>query len=129
MTLFNKVHTKIKTTTLKLQHMDRLVKFFVLGAVVLSLHRAQCQGTQCSDVANNTLEFLFMTSFSESLNTSGNAVGMMIALEKINANSSILPDYNLTYSAIVDTQVSRYFAASTTCMVNLNQVELVRQFV
>ncbi len=47
-----------------------------------------------------------MTSFSESINTSGNAVGMMIALDKINADSSILVDYNLSYTAIVDTQVS-----------------------
>ena len=30
----------------------------------------------------------------------------MIALDKINADSSILVDYNLSYTAIVDTQVS-----------------------
>ena len=54
---------------------------------------------------NTTLEFLYMTSFGQSLNSSGSVVGMMMALDRINANSSILADYTLDYSAIIDSQV------------------------
>ena len=55
--------------------------------------------------STSTLEFLFMTSFGEAFNSSGSAVGMMMALDRINSNTSILAGYNLTYSSIVDSQV------------------------
>ena len=59
----------------------------------------------CPQRDNSTLKFLFMTSFGSAFNSSGSVVGMMMALERINANSTILADYTLEYSDIVDSQV------------------------
>lgn len=88
----------------------RLLYIFVFLSALIAggVHSKYSTLTSCDvDQDGNTLEFLFMTSFGESLNSSGNAVGMMLALDRINANSSILPDYNLTCSSIIDTQVSK----------------------
>ena len=59
----------------------------------------------CPQRDNSTLKFLFMTSFGSAFNTSGSVVAMMMALERINANSTILADHTLEYSDIVDSQV------------------------
>ncbi len=59
----------------------------------------------CGAASNTTLEFLYMTSFGESLNSSGSVIGMLLALEKINSNSSILANYTLDYSNIANSEV------------------------
>ena len=58
--------------------------------------------------SNNTLEFLYMTSFGAALNSSGSAVGIAMALEKINTNSTMLADYQLEHGNTVDSQVRLY---------------------
>lgn len=46
-----------------------------------------------------------MTSAGEAFDSSGSAVGMIMAVRDINANSSVLPDYTLTHTRVVDSQV------------------------
>ena len=70
--------------------------------LLCSVNAQDCQSVNDSQ----SLEFLYMTSFGASLNSSGSVVGMMMALDKINRNSSLLPNYTLGYSSIVDSQVS-----------------------
>lgn len=64
---------------------------------------------ECSQVNNgtngNSLEFLFMASNGSSFNSYSSFVGMEIALERIRANTSLLNNYTLNYSNIIDSQV------------------------
>lgn len=46
-----------------------------------------------------------MTSAGEAFDSSGSAVGMIMAVRDINANSSVLPNYTLTHTRVVDSQV------------------------
>ena len=75
-----------------------------LGAVLSLVGTSN--GLDSCEERNGTLDFLFMTSFGGAFNSSGSALGMMMALERINANSTVLPDYKLGYTSIVDSQVS-----------------------
>ena len=60
---------------------------------------------ECPQNHKTNLKFLFMGSSGAAFNTLGSVVGSIIALERINANSSILKNYTLSYSAIEDTKV------------------------
>ena len=51
------------------------------------------------------LQFLYMTSAGEAFDSSGSAVGMIMAVRDINANSSVLRNYTLTHTPVVDSQV------------------------
>ena len=78
----------------------------LLSLLVLPLLcRAESQDAPSCPQKIHTLKFLFMTSFGLAFNSSGSVVAMMMALERINANSTILADYTLEYSDIVDSQV------------------------
>ena len=82
--------------------------FSLSVAVVLLLCFGSNRGQENCNSSNQTLEFLYMTSFGEAFNSSGSVLGMMMALERINSNSSVLPGYQLNYNSIVDTQVSKF---------------------
>ena len=60
---------------------------------------------ECPQNNKTNLKFLFMGSSGAAFNSLGSVVGSIIALERINANNSILKDYTLSYSAIEDTKV------------------------
>lgn len=60
---------------------------------------------ECPQNNKTNLKFLFMGSSGVAFNSIGSVVGSMIALERINANNSVLKDYTLSYSAIEDTKV------------------------
>ena len=95
------------------KHLFLLFLFLICCiSVTGQLQVGNCTQTRGS---TSTLEFLFMTSFGEAFNSSGSAVGMMMALDRINSNTSILAGYNLTYSAIVDSQVKELIIITHYC--------------
>ena len=95
------------------KHLFLLFLFLICCiSVTGQLQVGNCTQTRGS---TSTLEFLFMTSFGEAFNSSGSAVGMMMALDRINSNTSILAGYNLTYSAVVDTQVKELIIITHYC--------------
>lgn len=56
---------------------------------------------------------MFVTSFGKfGLNTSGVVPAADLALEDINANPDILPDYNLVYDRVRDSQVGCIIAST-----------------
>ena len=63
--------------------------------------------------ANSTepvqLYFMYMTSRSR-INTSGSLLGIDLALEIINQDPSFLPGYQLNYTMVLDSKVSRVHA-------------------
>lgn len=59
----------------------------------------------CSNADPAEIQFLYMTSFGEGFNSSGSAVGMMIAVDRINSNDTILANYTLTHTPVIDSQV------------------------
>lgn len=87
--------------------MCKMISFSLLFFLVAGSSLAQ---ENCSDAArrDNELQFLFMASGGSAFNDISSVVGVQIALEKINANSSILTNYTLNYSSIVDSKVSPY---------------------
>ncbi len=75
-------------------------------SIVLLLCSVNAKDCPSLNDSRQSLEFLYMTSFGVSLNSSGSVVGMMMALDKINSNSSLLPDHTFGYTSIADSQVS-----------------------
>ena len=57
--------------------------------------------------SNQNLTFMFITSFGRfGLNSSGAIPAAEIALDAINADPNLLPDYNLVYDRVRDSEVS-----------------------
>ena len=76
-------------------------------------------GLYCND---STLEFLFMTSFGAAFNSSGSAVGAMMAVDRINSNDTILPDYQVVFDEVIDTEVKSLGAGGCNTKVHCCKV-------
>ena len=74
-------------------------------AVLLLLLQASISA-ETSDVAEEPLYFMFVSSTSSVFNSSGTAPAVDLALEKINGGSSLLSGYTLRYPMPLDSKVS-----------------------
>lgn len=79
------------------------MNFFLLFSLLAFIITADAQ-LNCSREPDE-LQFLFMASNGSSFNSYSSLVGVDMALERINGNSSLLPNFTLSYSDVVDTQV------------------------
>lgn len=61
---------------------------------------------------SNHLFFSLVQSFGREFNASGNIAGIKVALDRINSDSSILPNHTLHYT-LSDSQVSLAIIANT----------------
>uniref|UniRef100_A0A1X7UH13 G-protein coupled receptors family 3 profile domain-containing protein n=1 Tax=Amphimedon queenslandica TaxID=400682 RepID=A0A1X7UH13_AMPQE len=74
---------------------------FLLAFIITSSAQPNCSHQP------DELRFLFMASNGSSFNSFSSLLGVDIALERINSNSSILPNFTLSYSNAADSQCLR----------------------
>ncbi|XP_011405199.1 PREDICTED: gamma-aminobutyric acid type B receptor subunit 1-like [Amphimedon queenslandica] len=81
------------------------MNFFLFFSLLAFIITANAQ-LNCSHEPDE-LQFLFMASNGSSFNTYSSLVGVDMALERINSNSSLLSNFTLSYSDAVDSQCLR----------------------
>ena len=104
----------------------RLLSIFVLSSYY---GRSQTHGSgldSCGDsfscsVANDTLNFLFMSSSDAQFNNSGSFVAAKIAVEQVNAAQDVLQGYSLEISSRRDSEVS----CLNACLGSLQTLQLL----
>ncbi len=77
----------------------------VLSALIFILHNGyevRCSGGNSS---KNDLHFSFITALTGGSTSSGGIPVIDFALEQINNDSRLLPDYNLRYTQVLDSKV------------------------
>lgn len=90
------IHEQCQYTSYKM-----FLSLCVLYSVFLKLY-GQEQLNVCPQA---NLSFLFISSSGNSFNSFSSFIGMQIAVERINDDDTILPDYTLGYSTIGDAMV------------------------
>ena len=90
---------------------SRRLLFLLAAAVAWRTTTITCAGSaglpgEDGEEATTALNFIFVSSLnSSSFRSAGTAPAVDLALERVNAEPSLLPGYRLQYSTLLDSQV------------------------
>ncbi len=108
--------TKVKLTAAMMNN-QVIKQIAVLTAFIVILHNGY--KVQCADERKKDLHFSFITALTGGSTSSGGIPIIDFALEQINNDSRLLPDYNLKYTQVLDSKVRwlhGYFFFTKVCL-------------